>query len=286
MKEVEITKLDLYRDRLASLRSLRNNHKRRAMGRKMYYHQDEQGNLVYVWEAGDDPEHHYTLATHAPDDTITLCAPQQAVWQMTAQRRIELICNGRRHRYNHQQNIGLHSDKTRHRNKKQHIRIVAYHQGLTWPNSMPYEPGLKVKDACFLNLEICQDYVRRLDSRSAAHEVRRSIEPMVKLTKVLARMDQLNPEIVKASERFKWNDKLLDKIPDIYNPTPRDAELIYLIGSRSVRSWRYPRMTDVEKKAHDKKVVLLGLAKLRKELYEKHQLYTFTKVDWKATPTN
>lgn len=274
----ETQRLDLYRTRLKALESLRNKHKRRAMGRKLYYSKDDQNNLVYRWEPGPDPNYHHILATHAPNDIITLTVSDAASQSMTAHRRIELICNGSSRRYGGgAPRIHVWSDKSRHKNKKQHIRLLATHQQVNYDTSLPLTMGLQVRDAYLLNPEICLDYVRKLDSLAAAYEVRRRIDPMVKLTKVLGRMGQLHVEYPGRGD-FGWNDKILDKVSNIFEPNADDARFIVAAGMRRMKLWRYPRMTEAEKKEFDKRAVANGLAILRKELYEKHSMYTYVLV--------
>jgi len=272
MKAEAIIDLHLYKKRVAALAHGRGGKK--AMGHRLHYFKDEHGNLLYVqtWRNKDK----VVMASHAPDDVITILLTDAEVASQTMHRRLEKIVNMPERRGYHRVIPATFfvSDKSRHSNKKQPIRVINTSQGFNYRNSIPYYPGLQVKNGLLLNHEMCVDYVRRLSSRSAAAEVRAQIEPLHKLLKVLTRMGHID-----LPKKWVYKNALLELISDVYNPTADDAALVYKLGTQSMRTWRWPQIPEDQQRKLHMKAAATGMKYLREQVYKKLELYEYVPVE-------
>ena len=263
---MQYTHGESYRARRLAL----NGRKKKAFGRNMHYTLTPDEQLAFWWEGE-------RIVTQDMNDLFTLTAGS-AIYSMTVQRRIEKMVNVSDDMA--YPIIRCYNDSSRHRNKLQPSRIRCYAQAGDWEHSsLPYTDGLLIQNRQILNPEICVDKVKRLSSLASATEIRGHMEPMQKLLLVMARMDAFDMQQVK--ERRPYGRKILETI-NIEDPTANDANTILSAGLSHWRTGKWFRLTKPLETENRKKIYSkaskLGLAKLRKELYERAGLYEYVPV--------
>jgi hypothetical protein len=255
-----------YRERLQQIDSGRGGKKK--IGKSLYISKALNGDILFqLW--GE------TVATLSPENILTY------VWAgdmcQTTMRRFEKVSN----------NVILFcSDKSRHKNKKQCIR-VNHPYSLKFERwyirygseSVPYTPGMEFYlTGEMRNRDICKDYIRVLD-KSAAAKIRKSINEITAYSRTIARLD----EVPQSKELYlDARDILLERakagFPD---PSFDDVLKVYVVGECStvMRGWNYqPQAKEKDNREFFRRCVENGLKYLRTELYKSSNLYSYVPV--------
>jgi hypothetical protein len=136
----------------------------------------EKEGAVFLWVFTGSSEP-LVLGKVYPDETMELFMHGQN--NMTFQSRIATLSG-----------INVHSDKSRHGNKEQWIRVRGQRQRDTrsWRVSLPFREGMRVRNGYILDEHLHVDKVKRL-KEGLRKEVQPLMRPISKLMRVAAKMD-------------------------------------------------------------------------------------------------
>lgn len=247
---------------------------RRKVGHECTYIRyvpDSKDIQLYVnfWH-GRKPEKDCHLATITPDNVMTLQMGAAAgnIWATNRIRRLT--------------GLWIWSDRRRHSNKEQAVRVWDRTWGDYPSNSIPYFDGMKLNltgvdkstPAKVLNMEQAVDKVRRIDREGAA-KIRKQLAPLVKLFKVsmkIGAMDDMIASTQRTDKYYKKPTHTLDELVEgASNP---DMAQVYALYWHAVKATTLSYWGDIQKEIRDR-VPENGARILRQHAYKKNNLYSY-----------